>query len=122
MKKKLENEISTNMGDIHIDLTGIEKNKNSVNTQPIIDLTLSFLQHHQDYDDSEPLNSDSASFLSDSSSSTYRNKPRKYEKVRIDEKRMERAPVYIVDELPWGPNGDNIYKIKVYRRQLDTEI
>ena len=25
---------------------------------------------------------------------------------------MARVPVHIVDEIPWGPNGDNIYKIK----------
>ena len=25
---------------------------------------------------------------------------------------MARAPVHIVDELPWGPDGDNIYKMK----------
>ena len=112
VRKKLAHEISTSKGDIHIDLTGIEKNKKSENTHPIIDLTSSFPPTTQDVYDSEPLNSDSASFLSDSSSSTSQNKPHKYEKVGIDEQRMARAPVHIVNELPWGPNGDNIYKVK----------
>ena len=38
--------------------------------------------------DSEPVSSDNTSFLSDSSSSTSRQKPRKFEKVKINEERM----------------------------------
>ena len=111
-QKKLTQQISSNKDDIHIDLTGIDRTEDSENTKVIIDLTAPFAATAQDVYDSEPLNGDSASFLSDSSSSTSRQKPRKYEKVKIDEQRMAHAPVHIVDELPWGPNGDNIYKIK----------
>ena len=111
-RKKLTHDITTDKADIHIDITGIETNKSSRNTEPIIDLTASAPPTPQDFYDSEQLNSDSASFLSDSSSSTSRNKPRKYEKVGLDERRMAHAPVHIVDEIPWGPNGDNIYKMK----------
>ena len=110
--KKLTQQISGNNNDIHIDLTGIDRSEDSDNTEVIIDLTGPFTSTPKDVYDNEPINSDSASFLSDSSSSTSRNKPRKYEKVKIDEERMARAPVHIVDELPWGPDGDNIYKMK----------
>ena len=62
--------------------------------------------------DSEPVSSDNTSFLSDSSSSTSRQKPRKFEKVKIDEERMRRAQVKIVEEVPWDLSGDCVYKIK----------
>ena len=62
--------------------------------------------------DSEPVSSDNTSFLSNSSSSTSRQKPRKFEKVKIDEERMRRAPVKIVEEVPWDLSGDCVYKIK----------
>ena len=62
--------------------------------------------------DSEPTMSDSSSCLSDSSSSTNQQKPKKFEKVKIDEAWMARAPVHIVEEIPWAVDGDNIYKIK----------
>ena len=111
-RKKLTQQISGNNNDIHIDLTGIDRSGDSENTEVMINLTGPFTSTPKDVYDNEPINSDSASFLSDSSSSTSRNKPRKYEKVKIDEERMARAPVHIVDELPWGPDGDNIYKMK----------
>ena len=105
--KKLTQEISSSKGDIHIDLVGKESKERSkksadpepiidlttsvpptnsiVNTQPIIDLTNLVPPTTHDVYDSELLNSDSTSFLSDSSSSTSQNKLHKYEKVGIDE-------------------------------------
>ena len=62
--------------------------------------------------DSEPTMSDSSSRLSDSSSSTNWQKPKKFEKVKLDEARMACAPVHIVEEILWAVDGDNIYKIK----------
>ena len=69
-RKKLTQQISSNKDDIHIDLTGIDRTEDSENTKVIIGLTALFAATPQDVYDSEPLNSDSASFLSDSSSST----------------------------------------------------
>ena len=62
--------------------------------------------------DSEPVSSDNTSFLSDSSSSTSHQKPRKFEKVKIDEERMRQAPVKIVEEVPWDLSWDCVYQIK----------
>ena len=59
-----------------------------------------------------PLSSDNTSFLSDSSSSTSHQKPRKFEKVKLNEERMRQAPVKIVEEVPWDLSGDCVYKIK----------
>ena len=66
---------------------------------------------HSTYD-SEPINSDTAFRISDSSSSTNHQKPKKFEKVKLDEACMVRAPVDMVEEIPWGIDGDHIYKIK----------
>ena len=62
--------------------------------------------------DSEPINSDTASHISDLSLSTNRQKPKKFEKVKLDEACMACAPVDMVEEIPWGIDGDHIYKIK----------
>ena len=62
--------------------------------------------------DSEPINSDTASHISDSSSSTNFQKPKKFGKVKLDEARMAHAQVDIIEEIPWGIDGDHIYKIK----------
>ena len=67
--------------------------------------------HYSTYD-SEPINSDTASCISDSSLSTNRQKPKKFGKVQLDEGYMSCAPVDIVEEIPWGIDGDHIYKIK----------
>ena len=60
--------------------------------------------------------SNSTSFLSDSSvhslHSISRKKPRKYEKVKLNEALMANSPVKIVDEIPWDINGNVIYKVK----------
>ena len=66
---------------------------------------------HSTYD-SEPINSDTASCISDSSLSTNRQKPKKFGKVKLDEGCMACAPVDIIEEIPWGIDGDHIYKIK----------
>ena len=66
---------------------------------------------HSTYD-SKPINSDTASHISDLSSSTNRQKPKKFGKVKLDEGHMSCAPVDIVEEIPWGIDGDHIYKIK----------
>ena len=63
---------------------------------------------------SDNVNSDSMSstFLSDSSStSTYRIKPRKYSKTKLDPQRMERCKVEEVTTIPWDINGDHIYEL-----------
>ena len=101
--------------DIPIDLMHNQKTfRQPKNPDDILSVTVSASnpsQHHFTYD-SEPLSSDNTSFLSDSSSSTSCQKPRKFEKVKIDEERMKRAPVKIVDEVPWDINGDCVCKIK----------
>ena len=101
--------------DIPIDLMHNEKTFClPKNPNDILNATVSASnpsQHHFTYD-SEPLSSDNTSFLSDSSSSTSHQKPCKFEKVKIDEERMKRVPVKIVDEVPWDINGDCVYKIK----------
>ena len=61
--------------------------------------------------------SDSSSHLSDSSSSTNQQKPKKFEKVKLDEAQMAHAPVHIVEEIPWVVDGDNIYKIKCSKNE-----
>ena len=105
-----------NGDEIHIDLTGSKssRNKEKMGEEVLIDLTnsASTNANRNRPCNSEPLNSDSSSFMSDSSSSTSRQKPRKYEKVIIDERRMARAPVDYVEEVPWNINGDSVYKIK----------
>ena len=101
--------------DIPIDLTHNETTfRQPKNPDNILNLTVSASnpsQHHFTYD-SEPLSSDNTSFLSDSSLSTSRWKPRKFEKVKNGEERRKRVPVKIVDEVPWDINGDCVYKIK----------
>ena len=71
--------------DIPIDLTHNETTFcQPKNPDDILSLTVSASnpsQHHFIYD-SEPLSSDNTSFLSDSSSSTSRRKPHKFEKVK----------------------------------------
>ena len=62
---------------------------------------------HSTYD-SEPINSDTASCISDSSLSTNWQMPKKFEKVKLDEAHMARAPVDMVEEIPWGIDGDHI--------------
>ena len=78
--------------DIPIDLTHNQKTFHQPkNPDNILSVTVSASnpsQHHFTYD-SEPLSSDNTSFLSDSSSSTSRRKPPKFEKVKIDEERMK---------------------------------
>ena len=84
-----------------IDLTGQqEKFHQPKIPKVLIDLTASASNASQQVFtyDSEPVRSDNTSFLSDSSSSTSRQKPRKFGKVKIDEERMRLAPVKIVGE------------------------
>ena len=90
-----ENEVFTNLTHI--------SSPSTCNTTPSDD--------HLTYD-SEPINSDTASHISDSSSSTNWQNPKKFEKIKLDEARMVRAPVDMVEEIPWGIDGDHIYKIK----------
>ena len=91
-----ENEVFINLAHI--------SSPSTCNTTPSDD--------HLTYD-SEPINSDTASHISDLSSSTNRQKPKKFEKVKLlDEARMAHAPVDMVEEIPWGIDGDHIYKIK----------
>ena len=57
--------------------------------------------------------SNSTSFFSDSSShSVSHTKPWKFEKVKLNLAIMDKAPVKIVEEIPWNINGNIIYKIK----------
>ena len=107
-------ETSQHSVDTEIDLTGKPKKFHQLkNPNVLIDLTASASNASQQVltYDSEPLSSYHTSFLSDSSSSTSHHKPRTFEKVKIDEERMRRAPVKIVDEVPWDFSGDCIYKI-----------
>ena len=107
-------ETSQHSVDTEIDLTGKPKKFcQQKNPNVLIDLTASASNASQQVltYDSEPLSSDNTSFLSDSSSSTSRNKPCKFEKVKIDEERMRQAPVKIVDEVPWDLSGDCFYII-----------
>ena len=96
-------ETSQHSPDTEIDLTGKPKKfRQPKNPKILIDLTASASNASQQVFtyDSEPVSSNNTSFLSDSSSSTSRQKPWKFEKVKIDEERIKRAPVKIVDEVP----------------------
>ena len=113
-------ETSQHSHETEIDVTGKpEKFRQPKIPEVLIDLTASASnasasnasQQVFTYD-SEPVSSDNTSFLSDSSSSTSHQKPRKFEKVKIDEERMRWAPVKIVEEVPWDLSGDYVYKIK----------
>ena len=54
-----------------------------------------------------------SSFFSDSSShSVSHTKPWKFEKVKLNQAIMDKAPVKIVDEIPWNINSNVVYKIK----------
>ena len=85
-----------------------------------VDLTIS--SHNEQQQESESMSnvnsdSNSASLFSDSSvqssaQSISHKKTRKYEKVKLNEAIMAKAPVKIVDEIPWDINGHIIYKIK----------
>ena len=100
---ELMRETSQHSHETEIDLTGKpEKFRQPNIPEVLIDLMASASNASQQVFtyDSEPVSSDNTSFLSDSSSSTSRQKPRKFEKVKIDEERMRRAPVKIVEEVP----------------------
>ena len=84
-------ETSQQSCDTEIDVTGRpEKFCHLKNPEVLIDLTASASNASQQIFayNSEPLSSDNTSFLSDSSLSTSRQKPHKFEKVKIDEERM----------------------------------
>ena len=119
---KAKKDLKLNKPDFSIDLTQTDQQTRSDEPRPnepmvLIDLTSKFEENG--VDDSEPtsdpnsnVNSDAASFLSDSLSSTSWQKLRKWEKVKLDVGRMAHAPVKIVDEIPWGITGDGIYRVK----------
>ena len=90
---------SDSENEVFINLTYISS-PSTCNTIPSDD--------HSTYD-SEPINSDTASHINDSSLSMNRQKPKKFEKVKLDEARMAHAPVDTVEEIPWGIDGDHIY-------------
>ena len=85
-----------------------------------VDLTISSHdEQHQESESTSNVNSDSnsASLFSDSSvqsaaQSISCKKPRKFEKVKLNEAIMAKAPVKIVEEIPWDINGHIIYKKK----------
>ena len=107
-------ETSQHSCDTEIDLTGKPKKFcQPKNPEVLIDLTASASNASQQVFtyDSEPVSNNNTSFLSDSSLSTSHQKPHKFEKVEIDEERMKRAPVKIVDEVPWDLSGDCIFKL-----------
>ena len=85
-------ETSQHSRDTEIDLTGKPKKFcQPKNPEALIDLTASASNASQQVFtyDSEPVSSDNTSFLSHSSLSTSHQKPRKFEKVKIDEERMK---------------------------------
>ena len=96
--------------EICIDLTETDRPTHS--EQPtlgeetvLIDITSTIAPHIPDdseaaSDQNSNINSDTASFLSNSSSSTSRQKPPKWGKVKLDSIQMAQAPVKIVDEYP----------------------
>ena len=89
---ELISETSQHSPDTEIDLTGKPKKFCQLkNPEVLIDLTASASNASQQVFtyDSEPVNSDNTSFLSDSLLSTSRQKPHKFEKVKIDEERMK---------------------------------
>ena len=113
-KKKLDRNITIDLtqeehenilDEVIIDLTP---------NRPISDTLSNHPQHQHGTYDSEPSTSasDSTSIFTDSSSSTSRKRPKKYEKVKLDERRMQNAPHDFVDQIPWGIDGDHIYTIK----------
>ena len=84
-------ETSQHSHETEVDLTGKPKKFHQLkNPDVLIDLTASASNASQQVltYDSEPLSSDNTSFLSDSSLSKSCHKPRKFEKVKIDEERM----------------------------------
>ena len=88
---ELMRETSQHSCDTQIDLTGKpEKFRQPKIPEVLIDLTASSSNASQQVFtyDSESVSSNNTSFLSDSSSSTSRQKPHKFEKVKIDEERM----------------------------------
>ena len=88
---KLMPETSRHTVDTEIDLTGKPKKfRQPKNSNVLINHTASTSNASQQLltYDSEPLSSDNTSFMSDSSLSTSCHKPRKFEKVKIDEERM----------------------------------
>ena len=105
---KSKKELNRDIYNVHV--TPPNKNTDQSDTEIVIDLTTSV--PNQPMYESEQITSDSASFVSDSSSSTSRQKPHKFEKVKIDESRMARTPVKIVNTISWGVTGDHIYKVK----------
>ena len=119
---KAKKQLNLKKPEIHIDLTETDKPTHTEQPEPdeervLIDITSTF--DPQLLDDSELMsdpnsnvNSDATSFLSDSSSSTSRQKPPKWGKVKLDAGRMAQAPVKIVDKIPWGITGDCIYRVK----------
>ena len=95
--------------------------KNENPDESTVDLTLSSHDEHQQLESESTSNvnsnSNSASFFSDysvqsSAQPILHKKPRKFEKVKLNEAIMAKAPVRIIDEIPWDINGNIIYKIK----------
>ena len=85
-------ETSQHSCDTEIDLTGKPKKfRKPKNPEVLIDLTASASNASQQVFtyDSEPVSSNNTSVLSDSSLSTSHQKPRKFEKVKINQERMK---------------------------------
>ena len=57
----------------------------------------------------------SSSLFSDSSTTSTTQKPRKYQKTRIDHHRMSECEVENVDSLPWEIDGDHVYELPATR-------
>ena len=95
-----------------------------------VDLTISSHDEQQQEGESmSNVNSDSnsTSLFSDSSvqssaQSISHKKPRKFEKVKLNEAIMAKATVKIVEEIPWDINGHIIYKIKCTEKYIMTNM